>query len=137
MSERPALSTSRGKQISVFLDDKPGALAGVTLLLGEHGVNVFALSLAEGIDHGYVRMVVDHHDQACRLLKENGFLFFEKDILLLEIPNRPGALGRVARTWGSRGINVEYAYCAGGPGVESGLIVVRVSDADGALAALA
>ena len=127
---------ARGRQISIFVDDRPGTLARLTLRLGEAGINIHALSLAEGLDHGYVRMVVDRPDEAIRQLESDGHLFFEREVILLEIPNAPSALGRVAERWGLQGINIEYVYCAGGPGVDHGLVVVRVDRIDDALASL-
>jgi hypothetical protein len=127
----------RGRQLSVFLDDRPGTLAGVAGQLGERGINIHALTLAEGTGHGYVRMIVEDTDAAAGLLREAGCLFFEKTVLLMELDNRPGRLAEVCRAWADRGINLEYAYCAAAPGTESGLVVVRVDDAEAALAALA
>jgi hypothetical protein len=92
--------------------------------------------VAEGIDHGYVRMVVDEPDRAVALLGESEYLVYEREVVLLEIANQPGTLGRVLELWGQNEINVEYAYCAGGPAVDRGLIVVRVSDSERALALL-
>lgn len=119
-------------QLSVFLDDRPGTLAGVAELLGSHGINLFALSLAEGIGHGYVRMVVDRHDEAKQILHDAGELTMEREVLLVEMPNRPGSLGQVARALSDYRINIEYAYCASGPNVDRGLIVVRTDPIDAA-----
>lgn len=133
-------SVSAGRQISVFLDDEPGTLANVSELLGKNGVNIHALSLAEGVGHGYVRMVVDKPDVAVRVLAAAEQLTMEREVILLELSNLPGSLGRVARALADARINLEYAYCAAGPSVDRGLIVVRVSDtkkAVGVLSALA
>ena len=129
-------NVTRGKQIAVFLDDKPGTLAHVADALGKQGINIYALSLAEGLGHGYIRMVVDKPDAAIRFLKESEELVLEKDVLLLELSNAPGSLGNVARVLGDEGINLEYAYCAGGPNVDKGLVVVKTSDTDKAYEAL-
>lgn len=117
-----------GRQVSVFLEDEPGTLAAVTALLGRHGINIYALSLAEGVGHGYVRMVVDKTDEAVRVLRDSEELVMEREVLLLELSNQPGSLGQVARRLADAGINLEYAYCAGGPSVDCGLVVVRVND---------
>lgn len=133
---RALYNVERGRQIAVFIEDRPGTLAQVAQHLGKHGVNIYALSLAEGIGHGYVRMVVDRPDEAVRVLREAGELVIERDVLLLEVANVPGALGTIARRLADAGINLEYAYCAGGPSVERGLVVVRVDQMDRALALL-
>ena len=129
-------SAKLGTQISVFLEDTPGTLAGVTELLGRHGVNIHALTLAEGLGHGYVRMVVDQPEVAVRILRESGELVMEREVLLLELSNQPGSLGHVARELGKARINLEYAYCASAPNVDKGLVVVRVDEIQKALSVL-
>jgi len=126
-------NVGKGRQISIFLDDKPGTLGNVATLLGSHGVNIYALSLAEGLGHGYVRAVVDKPDEALRVLKDAGELTMEREVLLLELANAPGSLGAVCRRLGEAKINLEYAYCAGGPNVEKGLVIIRVDDSDKAI----
>ncbi len=115
----------KGLQLSVFVDDKPGALAAVTDLLSRHGINILALSLAEGLGHGYVRMVVDRHPEACRVLKEANELILEREVLLLDLANRPGSLAGVTQALAEAKINLEYAYCAASSEVDRGLVVVR------------
>jgi hypothetical protein len=121
-------SAKVGRQVSVFLDDEPGTLAAVADLLGQHHINIYALSLAEGVGHGYVRMVVDKPDEAVKVLRAAEELVMEREVLLLELSNQPGSLGAVTRRLAEARINIEYAYCAGGPSVDKGLVVVRVSD---------
>ncbi|HIE11108.1 MAG TPA: hypothetical protein EYP62_05790 [Kiritimatiellae bacterium] len=114
--------------------NEPGTLAGLTSLLGERGVNIFALTLTGGIDHGYVRMVVDNHELARRLLNQAAYVFFEKDVVLVILPNRAGALATVSRLWFDNGINIEYVYCAGSPDVAEGLVVFGVDQVEKAAA---
>ena len=133
MSGKVLHSVARGRQISVFVDDTPGTLAGIAELLGKNGINIFALTLAEGLGHGYVRLVVDKPDECVKVLKSAEELVLERDVILLELSNAPGSLGIVARKLGDAGINLEYAYCAVGPCVDKGLVVVRVNDTDKAL----
>jgi hypothetical protein len=66
-------------------------------------------------------------------LHDAGYLVFERDVVLVEIPNEPGSLGKVTQAWAEAGINLEYAYCAGGPSVKHGLIVMRVDNTEKAL----
>ncbi len=120
----------------MFVEDQPGTLAAVTNLLGKHGINIYALTLAEGLGHGYVRMVVDKHDEAMKVLRAADELIMERDVILLELSNQPGSLGRVAGTLAAAGVNLEYAYCAGGPSVDKGLVVVRADDSEKALKVL-
>lgn len=120
----------------MFLEDRPGTLGEVCRRLGEAGVNILALSLAEGIDHGYLRMVTDSPDQAVATLKKGEYLYFEKDVVLVEADSRPGVLGEVARKWGAAGINIEYCYCGTSADDKFSLLVARVSDPDKAVRVL-
>lgn len=131
--KKPVFTARRGKQISVFLENHPGTLAELAEFLGSRGINILALTLTGGIDHGYGRVVVDRHEEAMEALRASGHLVYERDVILLELPNTPGSLGSVLRVWAEAGVNVEYAYCASGPNVDQGLVVVRVEDTDKAL----
>jgi hypothetical protein len=136
MREKVLHSAKLGKQLSVFVEDQPGTLAAVSNLLGKHDINIYALSLAEGLGHGYVRMVVDKHEEAMSVFREADELTLERDVILLELSNRPGSLGCIAGTLAAAGINLDYAYCAGGPSVDKGLVVVRVDNSEKALKVL-
>ena len=136
MSEKVLHSAKLGKQLSIFVEDQPGTLAAVSNLLGRHGINIYALSLAEGLGHGYVRMVVDKHEEAMKVFREADELTLERDVILLELSNQPGSLGRVAGTLAEAGVNLDYAYCASGPSVDKGLVVVRVGNLEKALKVL-
>ncbi len=121
-------SAAKGSQISVFLDNRPGSLSEVCSLLGKHGVNMHALTVAEGIDHGYLRIVVDSEDDAVRILEENGYMTFKRDVVVVEISNDPGAFGVVTDIWRDNGVNINYAYSASGPKVDRALLIVNVND---------
>jgi hypothetical protein len=136
MSKKIVHSATVGRQISVFLDDKPGALAEVCKMLSDRGINIYALSLAEGVGHGYVRMLVDKPDEALRLLQEAEELTMEREVLLVDLVNVTGALGMLTGLLGEAGVNIEYAYCAGGSHVDCGAVVIRVNQTEKALKVL-
>lgn len=130
------LKATTGHQISVFIENRPGALGEVIDILRENGINMLALSLSEGIDIGYLRIAVDKLEEAKACLEEKGHLVLDKQVILLEVANKPGGLASAIDRWASAGINIEYAYSANSPGAEASLIVVRVPDVAKALAAL-
>lgn len=136
MTVAKSVAAKRGIQLSVSVQNERGVLSRITGLLGGAGVNIHALTLTGGIDHGYIRLIVDREADAIGLLKAEGFLVFSREVVLLEIENRPGALGEVSALWAENGVNLEYAYCAGGPSVNRGLVVLRVDDVDRALSVL-
>lgn len=133
MSDKIVFSAQKGKQIAVFIENEPGTLAAVTEILAKQNINIYALTLAEGIDHGYVRMVVDRYEEARKLLVQMGQLVIDRDVILLDLANKPGSLAAVTHLWAGAGINLEYAYCANSPKVDKGMVIVRVNDTDKAI----
>ncbi len=98
------------KQISVFLENRSGRLAEVTRVLGDHGLNIRALSLADTSDFGILRMIIDHPDEAYMVLKEQHYTVQETDVITLEVADQPGGLAGVLDLLSQNGINVEYLY---------------------------
>ena len=124
------------KQLSVFLDNKPGTLAQVCEALSAKKINIYALTISDTIDHAVVRMVVSEPVTALHLFGERGVLVVENDVLVLENSNKPGALGRIAEKLSKARINIEYAYLATSPGAKNGLLVIRVKNPEKALKVL-
>lgn len=114
------------KQLSLFLENKPGTLAAVCRTLAGNRINVLAISITDGVDHAVVRMVVDDAAKALHILGEHGVLVVERDVLLITCGNRPGELATIARKLAAKKINIEYAYAATVPDATTGAIVLRV-----------
>jgi hypothetical protein len=116
------------KQISIFMENKPGRMAGVAKALGDAGVNIRALTIAEAGDFGIVRMVVDDTEKGYRVLRDEGFTVLETDVLAVEIKDSPGGLYEIANTLGVNNINVEYAYAFVTAKAERAMLILRVDD---------
>ena len=82
-------------QISVFLENKKGRLAEVTKLLGDGGVNLRALTIADTADFGILRIITDNLDNALSILEANGFTARVTEVLGVEVPDRPGGLAKL------------------------------------------
>jgi hypothetical protein len=98
------------KQISIVLDNIPGAMSHVSEILGREGVNIRAISVADTSDISTVRFVVDDPVKAVNILKANGFSTKETDILAVETPDHPGGLNAVLKPLKAANINVHYLY---------------------------
>lgn len=105
-----ALDEMVTKQVSVFLENKSGRLAEVCRVLGDAGVNMRALCIADTSDFGILRLIVDDPARATKLLQERGFGVGEADVLALVVPDRPGGLASVLALLRDGGVNVEYMY---------------------------
>jgi hypothetical protein len=113
------------KQISVTLDNVPGALLHVSEWLGAEGINIRAISVADTSDVSTVRFVADEPDKATNVLKSHGYSVRVKDVIAVEIPDHPGALQAVLKPLREANINVLYLYTFLGRG-ESGQPIVIV-----------
>jgi hypothetical protein len=132
----PSLSIETATQLAVFLANRPGALARVCEALAKAEINIYALATSDTVDHTVVRMVVSDPTRALMLLGEAGVLALETEVLMIETASQPGVLAKIAERLAETEVNIEYAYLAGGRGVEKGLIVLRPSDVEKAKRAL-
>ena len=123
-------------QLTVFLENSPGRLAGLTRALGNASVNMRALMVADTAEFGIVRIICDRPEAARRALEDAGFSVSITDVIAVEIPDCPGGLADVLEVIGSVGANVEYAYCFVEPGGNGAIDVFRVEDIGGATSAL-
>ena len=116
------------KQISIFVENKPGRMAGVAKALGDAGVNIRALTIAEAGDFGVVRMVVDDMERGYTALREKSFMVSETDVLAVEIKDVPGGLYEIVNSLGMNNVNVEYAYAFVTAKAERAMLILRVDD---------
>ena len=125
------------KQISVFLENKPGSLNAMTHILAEHNVDMRALSLAETKDFGIVRLIVDNVYTATTVLKDAGYIHSITPVLAVAIPDEPGGLNNVLQILGDGDVNVEYMYAfLGGKNSEHAYMIFRVTDNEKAIEVL-
>ena len=126
------------KQISVFLENKPGTLLTMTGVLADNHIDMRALSIAETKDFGIVRMIVDDVYDTTTVLKDAGFIHSLTPVLGVVIPDTPGGLDQVLRVLADAQVNVEYMYAfMGGKDVDHAYMIFRVADNAAAAAALA
>ena len=102
------------RQLSVFIENKPGTLALLSGALGARRINILAFSIADAVDHGVIRMVVSDPVQAAHLLGEGGLMVVESDVMAIDLPNKPGSLARLADRLSRARVNIEYAYGTAG-----------------------
>ena len=125
------------KQISVFLENKPGALYAMTGVLAQNQVDLRALSVAETKDFGIVRMIVDDVYKTTTVLKEADYVHSITSVLAVAIADVPGGLNRVLQVLADAKVNVEYMYAfLGGKKADHAYMVFRVENNEAATAAL-
>ena len=116
------------KQISVFVENKSGNLSDIHSLLGESGIDISALSLADTTDFGIARMIVSETDKAVEILKEQGFAVKCTDVIALDMEHTPGGLSKILQVLKEENIGIEYLYAFVGNGDKGAKVVMRVSN---------
>ena len=126
------------RQISVFLENKPGKLSDMTALLAREEIDIRALSLAETKDFGIARMIVDDVDAAADALKAGAFIASFSPVLAFAVPDSPGGLNQLLAVFNETRVNIEYMYSfLGSSDRRRAYMIFRVSDTDEAESALA
>ena len=125
------------KQVSVFIENVPGKLSEVTKILGKHGVDISALTLADPTDFGILRLIVTDPDKACAALREHSFIVKLSAVVAVVIDDKPGGLTAVLDILGSAQVSVEYLYAFVGSQDGHAVVVLRPDDALAAVKALA
>ena len=125
------------EQLSIFLENKAGRLAEVTHALNAARINIRALSLADTSEFGILRLIVDDHEKAKAVLKEQGFTVGRTSVVAVQVEDRPGGLDSILQLLSDKGINVEYMYAFVQAGSESATLILRFDKTDQALDVLA
>lgn len=126
------------RQISIFLQNKPGQLSQICRDLRDADINIATLSLADTSDFGIVRMIVDDHEKAKQVLSEKGHAVNVREVVAVCVPDRPGGMAEVMEAVDTAGVNVEYSYAFAFHRGEKAVLVFRFDDnakAEKALAA--
>ncbi|MHB9030611.1 MAG: ACT domain-containing protein [Candidatus Latescibacterota bacterium] len=124
------------KQISVFIENRSGRLREVANVLGQNGINIRALSLADTSDYGILRLIVDKPDVALEVLRKANFTLSETDVIAVEVSDKPGGLSEVLDVLGDAGINVEYMYAFVEKSSDNAVMIFRIEDIANAIRAL-
>ncbi len=98
------------KQISIFVQNRPGHLADVTEILKENNIKIIGLSLTEGNDFGIVRLIVDDVYKTEYLLKEDKYLTRIDDVLVILIDDQIGLINSICQELAKNNININYIY---------------------------
>ncbi|MBO5969658.1 MAG: ACT domain-containing protein [Clostridia bacterium] len=124
------------KQISVFIENKKGALAACTRYIADNGINIRALSIADTQDFGILRIICDDPKETESVLKKGGFISTVTDVLATEIADKPGSMATILEVLAEAQVVVEYTYAFLAPDGHA-YMIFRVDDNAVASAALA
>ena len=120
-------------QLSLFLENKPGALTRPCQLLAKAGLNILTLSVADTQQFGILRLVVREWEQARQILEKGGCVVKVTDVVAIEVPDQPGGLVAILQALEQVGVNVEYMYAFTMKREIKGILVFRFDKPDAAI----
>jgi len=126
----------KAKQLSVWVENRPGVLGEVASTLGAKKINIIGFMAPAAEGRGAIRMVVDKPAAARKALAEGAWETTEEDIVQVILANKPGSLGSAASKLGTVGINIQYAYTGSAKGARKVSTFFAVADVEAALKAL-
>ncbi len=119
---------TRGIQLSLALENKPGQMAKVAAALARAKVNIEAISVVDSAEVGIVRLVTSSNAKARAALKKAGLNVVQTPVIIANLPNEPGALAKATRKLAAAKVNVEYIYGSAARKGQPSTIVIGVSD---------
>lgn len=124
------------RQLSIFLENKVGRLAGVIGLLGKAGIDIRAISVADTADFGILRLLLKDVDRAAKVLGERGVVCRVSNVTVAEVSAAPGGLAHVLSVLDQAGVNIEYMYAVAQSCRPDPMMVFRFADTEPALKAM-
>jgi len=117
------------KQVSVFVENKPGQLAAVLEALEKRQINIRAMSVSDAPDIGILRLILSNAEQGLAELRQAGFTTRMDSVITVEIPDTPGGLLRyVVKPLAEAGINLEYFYAYSGSSQGQPVAIIKADD---------
>ncbi len=116
------------KQLTVFVENKKGALVAITETLASQNINIRALSIADTQEFGILRLIVTDNDAAIKVLSNEGYLIKTTDVVGVKIGDEPGKLSKALNVLDKEDINMEYLYAFMSRTEKHAYVVLRVQD---------
>jgi hypothetical protein len=119
----------RVTEIYVILENKPSVLGDLCSHLAENGINIDSI----GVFHDTAKIVVSNLNKALKLLGKLNYITEQRDVLRVDLENRPGALAELTTKLGDEGINIDYCYGTLGRKGNAISVILDVSNIDRAI----
>lgn len=116
------------KQMSVFVENTTGRLADLTGVLAASNIDIIACTIADTVDFGILRCIVEDPEKATAILKQHGFTASITEVVAVSIEDRPGGLDKVLRKLAAADISVDYIYSTIRPNEGKAIIIMKVAD---------
>lgn len=116
------------KQLSIFAENRPGAVVEITDVLAEEKIDIRAMNIADTKDFGILRLIVSNTEKGKQALKSSGVVVTTTDVVCVEMSDKPGALSEIIRLLAQNQVNIEYMYAFISVSKAKAYVVLRVSD---------
>ena len=117
------------KQISIFIENKPGRLAEVTDIIAKNNINMRALSLADTANFGVLRIIVDDPNKVEKILKENDMTVSITSVISICVEDKPGGLSEILKILADENIGIEYMYAfVSKQNADSAYVIMRIEE---------
>ena len=117
------------RQISVFLENKPGQLAHLCRIIADAGIDLKALNIAETSDYGILRIITDKPETTLSVLKRESLVCSSTVVVAVRVPDQPGGLAGILDVIAEHDISIEYMYSMlGGNGTNSAIMVFQTNE---------
>jgi hypothetical protein len=93
-------------EIFVILENRPMVLGELCTSLAEDGINIESI----GVFHDSAKIYVKTLNKAVKVLERLNYIIELREVLLVDLENKPGALAELTTKLGEEGINIEYCY---------------------------
>lgn len=126
----------RRQQLSVFLENRVGALSELLKLISDRSINLLAICAIDTVEEAVLRVVAENGQKTLAALHEAGFHVLETEVLVITLDNAAGATGTVATRLAQAGINIDYLYASAHPDMSKACLVLRTHQMDEAASIL-
>lgn len=116
------------RQLSIFIQNEIGSVAGVTAILKQHNINLRAIASFDTPEYTILRVVVDRPDDAKKYLNENGYVVNMSDAIAVELEDRPGVLHDMLQLIADDGFGLNYIYSIVFRNENAPLIILNTDD---------
>ena len=122
------MNVSRMTQLTVYLENRIGALSEICRVIEKKKINLLAICAIDMVEEAVLRIVPEDQKNAAEALKEIGMHVLDTEVLAVELPNVPGATGRMASLLSNQGINIDYIYASAHPEEGKAVLILRTHE---------
>ena len=116
------------KQISVFVENSEGKVKKAINEISKEGINIRALSIADGTEFGILRLIVTDNEKTKKTLQNEGFIVKESEVIVIGIPDEPNGLNSLLEILEGENINLEYVYAFANNKTNEAVVVIKVEN---------